>query len=147
MDDKKNLSKPWICGAMSAWPFHNKQWKCHTSLLLWRVLCYFESCTNERGGLEVMFHLIVCGAWNRPLLSQATHVQRPRQEPFHILLVFCFSPFQLSPCLIQFIRIGAAGSPAVLHLLSSLTCMMFYWTCIINGTVPSPLWQPERVAS
>lgn len=131
---------------MSAWPFHNKQWNCHTSLLLWRVPCYFESCTTERGGVEVMFHLIVCGAWNRPFLSQATHMQRPRQEPFHILLVFCFSPFQLSPCLIQLIRIVAAGSPALLHLLSSLT-WKFYWTCIINGAVPSPLWQPERVAS
>lgn len=74
-------------------------------------------------------------------------MQRPRQEPFQMLLVLCFSPSQLAACITLFIRIGAAGSPAVLHLLSFLTCVMFYWTPIMDGPVPSHLEQPERVAS
>lgn len=90
-----------------------------------------------------MFHLLVRGVWKMPLLPQAARVQRPRQEPFHMLLVFCFSPSLLAPCLTQLFRVGAAGSPAVLHLLSSLTCVMFYWTCIMDGAVPSSLWQLE----
>lgn len=93
------------------------------------------------------FHSLVCGVWKWPLLTQAACMQRLGQEPFHMLLVFCFSPSQLAPFLTQLVRIGAAGSPAVLHLLSSLTCATFYRTCITDGAVPSSLWQPEGVSS
>lgn len=60
-----------------------------------------------------------------------------------MLLLLCFSVSLLVPCLTQLVRKGAAGSPADWDQLSPLSCVMFYWTCVMDGAVPLPLQQPE----
>lgn len=61
--------------------------------------------------------------------------------PFHVLLVFCFSP-QLASCLFQLIRMGATccvASITLSHFCNVLLVVHNGWSSL------SPLWHPKRV--
>lgn len=73
----------------------------------------------------------LAGMWD--LEKAFAHMQGPREEPFLMLLMLCFSPISLF--LAMLIRIAAAGSPAVLQLLYSLVCMMMELSLHPDGSL------------